>query len=120
VNKAKMIGEPGNERTHARALQRLRRDLVRQGLPAEKVDRIVEAKRAKQQAARDAWAADESKRRQVEEETYARLQLDDSKHRPGHVDPLLRGQARVTGATAAAVKRSKATTRFEYENGLAG
>lgn len=58
------------------------------------------------------WHAD---RPRVEAQTYARLALDDSKHRPVSPDPLLVGRARVTGATAKAVSRRKALTRHEWE-----
>jgi hypothetical protein len=40
--------------------------------------------------------------------------VDDSKHRPKAIDPLLTGAGRVTGVAAKAVKRSKAMTRTEY------
>ncbi len=113
--KAKMVGEPGSAATHASKRKQLRRKLHAQGVPAEKIERIMAAKAAEQQAARDAWEAGAERRQRVQDETYARLQLDDRKHRPSTPDPLLRGAGRAIGATAVAVKRSKAVTRFEYD-----
>lgn len=110
-----MVGEPGSRATHAKKRQELRRKLERQGWPAEKIDRVIEAKRIEQQAERDAWEAGAARRQQVQDETYARLSLDDSKYRPASPDPLLRGAGRAMGATAVAVRRSKAVTRFEYD-----
>lgn len=44
----------------------------------------------------------------------ARINLDDRRHRPGAPDPLLVGQARVTGTTAVAVGRRTAMTRYQW------
>lgn len=51
----------------------------------------------------------------LQEETYARLAVDDSRHRPGKADPLTSGANRVTGMTAKAVRRSTAMTKFEHD-----
>lgn len=42
-------------------------------------------------------------------------EVDDSKHKPAWVDPVLRGTARAVGETAAAIKRRKTMTKFEYD-----
>lgn len=54
-------------------------------------------------------------RERVEQETYERLSPDDSRHRPAAADPLLTGSARVSAITAAAARRAKAMTRFEWQ-----
>lgn len=41
-------------------------------------------------------------------------QVDDRRFRPAAPDPLLKGAARASGATAAAVRRGRALTRDEY------
>lgn len=54
-------------------------------------------------------------RARLEQETYERLQPDDRRHRPTSIDPLTKGAARATGATAKAIRRTKALTKFEYD-----
>lgn len=56
----------------------------------------------------------------LQAKTYERLHADDSKHRPARADPLTTGAARATGMTAKAVKRSKAMTRYEYDQATGG
>lgn len=114
-SKAKMVGEPGSARTHERRRRKMRRQLEQAGVPAATIDRIIEAKRIEQQAARDAWEAGAARRQQIQDETYARLAPDDRRHRPASPDGLLSGAGRAMGATAVAVRRSKAVTRFEYD-----
>lgn len=41
--------------------------------------------------------------------------VDDRGYRPSHRDPLLTGAARATGATARAVRRANATTKYEHD-----
>jgi hypothetical protein len=43
--------------------------------------------------------------------------VDDRGYRPSRVDPLLTGPARATGATAQAVRRANATTKYEHDGG---
>ena len=125
-------------KTHAKNRQRLRRKLEAQGYNAAYIDRVIAQKRDQQAAARlqpvvppapqPAPVPRERLPRQVttvpvvegyverlQAETYRRLEVDDSKHRPRTPDPLTRGVARVSAATAKAVRRSKATTRYEYD-----
>jgi hypothetical protein len=54
-------------------------------------------------------------RARLEEETYARLNLDDRGFRPTRPDPLTTGAARQTGVSARAARRSTAVTKWEYE-----
>lgn len=56
----------------------------------------------------------------LQEETYRRLAADDSKHRPAKPDALTTGAARATGMTARAVRRSKAMTKYEYDQATGG
>ena len=66
--------------------------------------RIVERLRVDQQQHRDIVAMRE-----------AETPVDDSKHRPTSVDPLLKGAGRATGQTAAAVKRGKTMTKYQHQ-----
>lgn len=43
------------------------------------------------------------------------VRLDDRKHRPAYIDPVLRGPARATGHTAKAVKSRKTYTNWQME-----
>lgn len=91
--------EKAAEKQHRKDVRRTQRQIDRE-FAAEQRESIEAARRRQQQ---------------VEEETYARLRLDDSRHkRDGH-DPLTTGVARATGATARAVRRRTALTKFEYD-----
>lgn len=49
------------------------------------------------------------------DEYYESLKSDKG-YSPPRIDPVLKGPARATGATAKAVKRQKTMTKFEYDN----
>lgn len=42
-------------------------------------------------------------------------QPDDRSYRPRHIDPVLRGAARATGQTAAAVRRGRTVTDWQHD-----
>jgi hypothetical protein len=77
---------------------------------AERLARVPE-QAAMDRRDTERWRADQARR---EAETYERLTPNDRGYRPPSVDPLATGTARVTGATAKAVRRSKALTRSEW------
>lgn len=131
----------GTANTDKVARQRLRDRLRAKGVPEAEVQRLVAAKRDEQAAARgdtrpggpkrpkparpdlDAeyqrWydahrRVDPTRPQRIEDETYRRLSLKDSAHRPRAHDPLTTGQARVTGETARAVKRGTTITLHEH------
>lgn len=104
-------------KTHQNNRARLRKKLLAQGVPPDKVAAILanKAERQHQQRIEERGAAAERER--IEEETYKRLSPNDSKHRPAPVDPLLRGAARATGETARAVKRGSTVAKWQYRGG---
>jgi hypothetical protein len=91
-------------RRHSAKRTKTRRQLEARGVPPEEVERIVERLRVDQQQHRDIVAMRE-----------AETPVDDSKHRPTSVDPLLKGAGRATGQTAAAVKRGKTMTKYQHQ-----
>ena len=113
-----MPGRGSRQRNQERFDLRCR--LEREGVPATEIDRQVAALRAKQDAA---IRQKEERRRAtvnaylhgLEDETYARLSLDDSGYRPSSHDPLRTGPARATGMTARAVGRTNAMTRWQHD-----
>lgn len=111
---ARMVGQPGSERTHKRKLERLRKTLTDKGWPQHRIDALIERRTAEYQEQRDAWEAGAARRARVIDETYERLSPKDTSHRPRHVDPLLRGAARATGHTATAVKRGTTITEYQH------
>lgn len=92
------------KRRHSEKRRVLRRKLEARGVPPEEIERMVGRLRVDQQQHRDIVAMREPV-----------AQVDDSKHRPAHIDPLLKGAARVTGQTAAAVKRGRTVTKYQHE-----
>lgn len=101
-------------RRHKERRRVLRRRLEALGLPQQKIDRLVDELRRRQEAARRAGVTlpelDE-----IHDRTWAERRLDDRGYRPTSPDPLLRGPGRVSEATARAARRRKATTRHEYD-----
>jgi hypothetical protein len=99
---------------------RKRQHLLNQGLHPDKVEEIIERMRIRQAAERAGAVPatlpdpppDEDRIDAFYEQE--RQRFDDAKHRPTHVDSVLRGQARATGATAVAVKRRRTLTAHEY------
>lgn len=112
--KARIVGQPGSEATHKKSLQRFRRTLEGRGYRPERIDRLVAERKAFYDGLRAQWEADAPRRERVEDETYRRLSLKDTSHRPRSHDPLTTGQARVTGETARAVKRGTTITLHEH------
>lgn len=119
-----------SSKTTRRRRQRFAKAAREAGWTQQRIDEVLAAPPAAVQqalnhfarAARPAWTPDgDEEARGVEylerlqEQTYADLAVDDSKHHPAHPDPLLTGDGRATGATAKAVTRTKAITRFEYD-----
>lgn len=103
--------------THQKNRARLRKKLLAQGVPPDRVTAILANKAERQHQQRIEERGAVAERERVEEETYKRLSLDDSKHRPTSVDPLLRGAARATGETARAVRRGSTVAKWQYRDG---
>lgn len=108
------MSEAGSPRTHKRKRQLLRRQLRERGATEADIDRAVERLRQRQEASRradiplrdfddliDIW--------------WDENRPQDAGYRPNPGDALLRGAARVTGATARAIRRPRAVTRHEYD-----
>lgn len=108
----------GNAETHH---VQLRRKLEARGVAPEDITRQVEELRARQEAARTAAGpTGQAFLDRQQDETYARLSPDDSKHRPRTPDRLRSGAGRVSAITAKAAARRKALTRYEYDQLTAG
>lgn len=93
----------GTATTHKKRLQTLRKKLRARGFPEEVIEEIIRRRR-EAHAARREWARGEEP-----------ADLDDSAYQPTHVDPLLKGAARATGQTAAAVKRGRTITKHQHD-----
>lgn len=117
----------GTKETHRKRRQALRRKLKAQGVPADKIERIIARKAAEQRARRqrDGQADRQQRsteaaavREQWERETYARLSPDDRGYQPSRPDSVTTGQGRVAGLAARAAKRGKTLTRWEYDEAM--
>lgn len=110
----------GTDETHRKKRQALRAKLRKLGLPEEYIERRTDVMRARQQAERigndaEARRLGEVERELLHEQTYLTTRLDDSKHKPTYVDPVLRGAARATGNTATAVRTGKTFTKYQLD-----
>lgn len=97
---------------HADRRRVMRRQWEAEGVPADEIERRIAFMQAGQQQKRDT----ENHLRRLNARTDdAYVQPDDSAHQPPQVDPLLKGTARATGATAKAVKQGKTMTKWQHE-----
>jgi hypothetical protein len=91
----------------------LRARLHADGQAAHLIDQVVARLARRQDAARRAGVP----LRQLDDHLDRQhTRLDDRGYRPDAGDPLLRGAARATGATAAAAKRRKTITRYQHDH----
>lgn len=84
------------------------------GATSVAIDRAVDRLVAQQEAARRAGVNLEELDR-IHNETHTTSSPDDRRYKPDLGDPLLRGAARATGATAAAAKRRRTLTKYQHD-----
>lgn len=98
---------------------KLRARLEAAGVDQQRIERIIEAKRDDDRAAR-AGLRPERTREEILAHTDDSLWPDDTGYRPAPVDPLLTGAARVNGVAAKVVRRRHTITRFQYQSETGG
>lgn len=101
-----------DDHDHA-ARERLIDSMRAGGATAPAIDRAVDRLVAQQEAARRAGVNLEELDR-IHNETHA-SNPDDRRYKPDLGDPLLRGAARATGATATAARRRRTLTKYQHD-----
>lgn len=90
--------------------KKLRDKLEAQGVPEDKIERIIEERRRLDRAARHGYTIDS-----YDPENDEGFYPDDSGYKPSPGDPLLRGAARATGMTKKVARRPNTITDWQYE-----
>lgn len=91
--------------------KKLRDRLEAKGVPADKIERIIEQRRIDDHARRH----NTGNVFKYDPDNDQGYYPDDSNYKPSQGDPLLRGAGRPTGMTAKVVKRPNTITDWQYE-----